>query len=115
MLDEYHNFVETVVAVEQIKNSNTSVLTKGVRQDTGDDVGEQDLEAFSDLDDEDSEASDSESVNDNGDDGTPCCVQMDLKVINTLIAEVERAHSSEAEEHWCYVNSVEFSLRIMNI
>ncbi|KAH6981350.1 hypothetical protein BKA56DRAFT_673753 [Ilyonectria sp. MPI-CAGE-AT-0026] len=98
-LDELHNLVEIVVAEEEIKNPDTSFFTEDPRQDTDDDLGEQDLETFSDFDDVDSEVSDSESVNDNGDDGTLGCLQMCPEVIDTLIAEVERAHNCETEEH----------------
>lgn len=106
-LDELHDFVETVIAEEDIKNPDTSFFTEDPRQDTDDDLGEQDLETFSDFNDVNSEVSDSESVNDNKDDGTLGYLQMDPEVISTLIAGVKRAHNLEVEEHDCrfiYVN-----------
>jgi hypothetical protein len=115
-LDKLHNFVEDVMAEEEIKNPDTSFFTEDPRQDTDDDLGEQDLETFSDFDDVDSEVSDSESVNDNEDDGMLGYLQMGPEVIDTLIAGVKCAHNSEAEEHDCrfiHVNSLFLDLKLL--
>lgn len=94
-LDELNQFVETVAAEEEVKNPDTSFVTRVFQRDTDDDPCDPDLEILTNFDDEDSEISDSEGLSENEDNCAPFTVQMDPGVIDTLIAEVEHAHNAE--------------------
>lgn len=97
-LDELNQFVETVAAEEEVKNPDTSFVTRVFQPDTDDDPGDPDLDILTDFNDEDSEISDSEGLSENGDDGAPFNFQMDPGVIDTLVANVEHAHNAEPME-----------------